>query len=391
MTIEIVSESSLPVLPQTALPSEKPRGEFRIPLLSSLDELLLHMVERGASDMHLAVGSAPRIRIDGSLVSLDEFPVFDQDMMEAACYRILDERQLDLLKTLRELDISHAIPGVARFRGNLLWQMGTLGCVFRAIPSHPMTLDQLGMPPVVTELACKPRGLVLVTGPTGSGKSTTLAAMIDHINTNYDHHIITIEDPIEFVHQNKRCIVRQRELGSDTLSFAAALKHALRQDPDVILVGEMRDLETISLAVTAAETGHLVFATLHTSSAASTMDRVIDVFPSGQQQQIRMQISGTILGVISQTLVRRADGRGRACATEIMLGTGGVRNMIREGKTHQITNALQSGGSVGMQTLNAALASLIARGVITEEEGRSHSSSPDELKDLVRHADERSG
>ncbi len=349
----------------------------------SLETLLRAMIDNGASDLHLAVGSPPAMRVDGLLRSVPEMGTLDQAAMEALLFPVIDTDQRDRLVRSRELDFSYSISGLSRFRGNVLWQRGTTGAVFRAIPARPVTLEELGMPPVLTELACRPRGLVLVTGPTGSGKSTTLAAMIDYINANFDHHIVTVEDPIEFMHRNKRCIVRQRELGSDTLSFAAALKHVLRQDPDVILVGEMRDLETISLAVTAAETGHLVFGTLHTTSAASTVDRIIDVFPSGQQAQIRMQLSGTLEGVISQALVPRAGGRGRACAMEIMIGTSAIRNMIREGKTHQIGNMIQSGGTVGMQTLNSALRTLVRAGTITSEEALAKSSQPDELRQML--------
>jgi twitching motility protein PilT len=349
----------------------------------SVEILLRAMVDHGASDLHLAVGSHPAVRIDGHLHPLTQFPQLSQNSMENVLLPVLDGDQTEKLHRSRELDFSYSIAGLSRFRGNLLWQRGTLGAVFRAIPARPITLEELGLPSVITELACRPRGLVLVTGPTGSGKSTTLASMIDYINTNFDHHIVTVEDPIEFMHRNKRCVVRQRELGADTLSFAAALKHVLRQDPDVILVGEMRDLETIGLAVTAAETGHLVFGTLHTTSAASTVDRVIDVFPSGQQQQIRMQLSGTLEGVISQCLVPKAEGRGRVCAMEIMLGTNAVRNMIREGKTHQINNIIQSSGSLGMQTLNSALKALVVSGQITLEAAIGKSSYPDELKAMI--------
>jgi len=349
----------------------------------TLEDLLRTMIENGASDLHLCVGGPPAMRIDGTLRAIPGAPSLDMGAMEAVLYPVLDGDQREKLIKTRELDFSVSIPGLSRFRGNILWQRNSLGAVFRAIPVRPITLEELNLPPIIRELASRPRGLVLVTGPTGSGKSTTLAAMIDYINANYDHHIVTIEDPIEFMHRNKRCIVRQRELGSDTLSFAAALKHVLRQDPDVILVGEMRDLETISLAVTAAETGHLVFGTLHTTSAASTVDRVIDVFPSGQQAQIRMQLAGTLEGVVSQCLLPRAEGRGRVCAMEIMVGTGGVRNMIREGKTHQINNMLQAGGSVGMQTLNSALRNLVISGVVTLEDAVAKSSYPDDLKAML--------
>lgn len=348
----------------------------------SLEDLLRQMCEMGASDLHVGVGSHPAGRVDGALKQMDQFPKLDQSMMEHLLKPALSADQQEELQQRRELDFSYSIHGLSRFRGNVLWQRGTLGAVFRAIPSRPLSLEELGLPEIVTELATMPRGLVLVTGPTGSGKSTTLAAMIDYINRTQDHHIVTVEDPIEFLHSNQRCIIRQRELGSDTLSFQAALKHVLRQDPDVILVGEMRDLETISLAVTAAETGHLVFGTLHTTSASSTIDRVIDVFPAGQQAQIRMQLSSTLQGVISQTLIRRASGKGRCCAMEIMVGTGAVRNMIREGKTHQINNILTSGAKAGMQTLNQSLKKLVQNEDISMEAAMEKSNAPDELKQL---------
>jgi twitching motility protein PilT len=260
-----------------------------------------------------------------------------------------------------------------------------MGAVFRAIPTKPPTLDELEFPPILKELCTKPRGLVLVTGPTGSGKSTTLAAMINYINELRSVHIVTIEDPIEFLHKNKRAIIRQRELGSDTTSFAEALRHVLRQDPDVILVGEMRDLETIALAVTAAETGHLVLATLHTSGAASTVDRILDVFPPHQQQQVRIQLADILEGVVSQTLLPRLDGRGRACAMEIMVGTHAVRNLIREGRTHQLTSAMQSGAGAGMITLNAALKNLVAEKQVAFEEALAKATNADEFTQLCKH------
>lgn len=348
-----------------------------------LPELLRLMVQREASDLHLGVGFAPSMRIDGRLVPVQSYVALNQDAMEKILYPHLDPDQLEKLRHDRELDFSYSVAGLSRFRGNILWQRGTLGAVFRAIPSRPLTIDELNLPPIIKSLATRPRGLMLVTGPTGSGKSTTLAAMIDYINTEFHHHVVTIEDPIEFLHRNKKCIIRQRELGSDTLSFAAALKHVLRQDPDVILVGELRDLETISLAVTAAETGHLVFGTLHTTSAASTVDRIIDVFPAGQQQQIRMQLSSTLLGVVAQTLVPKLGGKGRACAMEIMVGTGAVRNLIREGKTHQMVNLLQAGSNVGMQTLNQALRTLVQDKVVSKDDALEKSNDAQELQSLL--------
>ncbi|MFH1453909.1 MAG: type IV pilus twitching motility protein PilT [Armatimonadota bacterium] len=350
----------------------------------TLDILLKEMVDKKASDLHLAVGSPPSIRVDGQLLPIEGHEALSNDALRGILYKVLTEDQINKFEKDREFDFSYSLPGVSRFRGNLLFQRGTLGGVFRSIPSRPLTLEELNLPPVIQELCDRPRGLVLVTGPTGSGKSTTLAAMIDYINRNRNEHIVTIEDPIEFLHKSQKSIVRQRELGTDTLSFAEALKHVLRQDPDVILVGEMRDLETISLAVTAAETGHLVFGTLHTTSASSTVDRVIDVFPSGQQQQIRMQLSTTLEGVVSQTLVPKKEGHGRICAMEILIGVPGVKNMIREGKTHQIMNMIQSGGQSGMQSLNSSLQKFVREGLITKEAAMSKSSAPEELNLLIQ-------
>ncbi len=357
-------------------PLGTPAGAF------SIDEILRKMVSMRASDLHLAVGSPPNIRIDGKLVPLSDYGTISNEILKGALYSIISEDQKKTFEKNKELDFSHSIPQVSRFRGNMLYQRNTLGAVFRSIPANPPSIEELNLPPVITALSKKPRGLVLVTGPTGSGKSTTLASMVDYINRSRSEHIVTIEDPIEFLHKNQKSIIRQRELGSDTLSFSEALKHVLRQDPDVILVGEMRDLDTISLAVTAAETGHLVFATLHTTSAASTIDRVIDVFPSSQQAQIRMQLSTTLEGIICQTLVPRKEGKGRACAMEILIGTLGVRNLIREGKTHMIVNMLQAGVKDGMQTLNSALHKLVVSGAVSQDDALLKSSQPDELKSL---------
>lgn len=353
----------------------------------SMGELLKIMVERKASDLHLAVGSPPSARIDGKLNPFEEYGILQNESLKEILYKILTEEQIKKFEETRELDFSYSMPGISRFRGNMLFQRGTIGAVFRAIPSRPLTLEELNLPPVVKELCERPRGLILVTGPTGSGKSTTLASMIDYINKNRPEHIVTIEDPIEFLHKSQKSIIRQRELGSDTLSFGEALKHVLRQDPDVILVGEMRDLETISLAVTAAETGHLVFGTLHTTTASSTIDRIIDVFPSHQQQQIRMQLSNTLEGVLCQTLVPKKDGKGRVCAMEILIGVAGVRNLIREGKTHQIINMLQSGAQVGMQSLNTSLQKIFKQGLISKEDALAKSSQPDELQRLISGSD----
>jgi twitching motility protein PilT len=355
----------------------------------AMDKLLERMVQINASDLHLGVGSPPTFRTNGTLMSL-EIPPLNPEMVKEMLYTILTPEQQEKFEREKELDFSYSLPGVSRFRENILLQRGTIGAVFRAVPTRPLTLDELGLPAVLKKLCDKPRGLVLVTGPTGSGKSTTLAVMIDYINEYEAVHIVTIEDPIEFLHRNKKSLIRQRELGADTNSFAAALKHILRQDPDVILVGEMRDLETISLAITAAETGHLVFATVHTIGAPATVDRVVDVFPPHQQQQIRMQLSIILEGVISQTLIPRADGTGRACALEIMLGTIGVRNLIREGKTHQLTNIIQSGAQHGMQTLDASLKSLYQQGTINYQEAVAHANNPAEFR-LITGEESRTG
>jgi twitching motility protein PilT len=350
-------------------------------VLKSIDELLKKMVEKTASDLHLAVGSPPTLRIDGKLIPLDVQPLSHQELQEMV-YSILNFSQREELEKQKELDFSYSVPGLSRFRGNALYQRGTMGAVFRAIPQRPLTLQELGFANL--ESFCKkPRGLVLVTGPTGSGKSTTLAGMIDYINENEAVHIVTIEDPIEFLHRNKKSIIRQRELGTDTLAFPNALKHVLRQDPDVILVGEMRDLETIGLAITAAETGHLVFATLHTTGAAQTIDRIIDVFPPYQQQQVRVQLSGIIEGVISQTLLPRASGSGRICAMEIMVATPAIRNLIREGKTAQMQSMIQTGGQFGMVSLDMSLKGLVQKEIVTFEEALAKAANQDEFRKLL--------
>ena len=348
----------------------------------TIDELLKGMVEKQASDLHLAVGSPPTYRIHGVLIPVNQEPLSIETMQQLLGVVLAHETQHKKFEEEKELDFSYSIPGVSRYRGNLLYQRGTIGAVFRAIPTRPMTLDELGFPPILKELCQKPRGLVLVTGPTGAGKSTTQAAMIDYINDQRAVHIVTIEDPIEFLHKNKKAIIRQRELGVDTLSFAEALKHALRQDPNVILVGEMRDLETIALAVTAAETGHLVLATLHTTGAPATVDRVVDVFPPHQQQQIRVQLAGVLEAVVSQTLVPSKDGKSRLCAIEIMIGTPAIRNLGREGKSHQITSSIQAGGKYGMITLDAALKNLVAGGKVSMEEAMLKAVDVEEFKRL---------
>ena len=348
-----------------------------------IDDLLRLMLERGGSDLHLTVGSPPGIRQRGELLRVENMrPLTPRDTMEMIL-GLLSEEQRRRFETELELDFAYSIPGVSRFRANVFQQRNSMGAVFRVIPIKIPTLEELGLPKVCTYLADRPRGLVLVTGPTGSGKSTTLAAMIDHINETRAVHIMTMEDPIEFMHRNKKSYVNQREVGEDTHSFAAALKRVLRQDPDVILVGEMRDLETISAAITAAETGHLVLATLHTTGGPETIDRIIDVFPPHQQQQVRMQLSTSLEGVLSQTLLRSTDGRSRVMAMEIMLGIPAISNLIREGKTHQMETIIQGGASLGMQTLDQALKNLLTGGRVTFEEAISKAKNPRELAQMV--------
>jgi twitching motility protein PilT len=345
-------------------------------------EVLLQVMERQASDLHLTAGSPPMIRQDGKLHALDYSPLTPQTTREVI-YSILTNDQRQKLETEWQIDLAYSIPGRARFRVNAYFQRASLSAAFRLIPHDMPSLGELGLPPVIKDFTKKPRGFVLVTGPTGSGKSTTLAAMLDLINEVRHEHILTIEDPIEFLHRHKRCIINQRELGADAQTFGLGLKAALRQDPDVILVGEMRDLETISTALTAAETGHLVFATLHTQDTAQTVDRIVDVFPSEQQQQVRVQLSVALEGIVTQQLLPKADGQGRLCACEILVPTPAVRNLIREGKTHQIYSALQTGGQFGMQTMDAALAQLVREHKITRELAESRSSAPEELRRLM--------
>ncbi len=346
-------------------------------------DILMDVVSRNASDLHITAGAPPSVRVRGRLVGLDGYPVLSTTDTREIVYSILTNDQRQRLETDWQLDFAYAIPGHARFRVNAYFQRGALGAAFRLIPSKIASIDDLGLPTAVHEFTNKPRGFVLVTGPTGSGKSTTLASMIDAINVTREEHIMTIEDPIEFLHRHKKCVVNQREIGSDAQSFAAALKAALRQDPDVILVGEMRDLETISTALTAAETGHLVFATLHTQDTPQTIDRIIDVFPPAQQQQVRVQLSVALQGIVTQQLLPTADGSGRIAACEVLVPTAAVRNLIREGKTHQIPSAMQTGAGVGMQTLDASLAALVRAGKITQRLAEARSSTPDELKRLM--------
>jgi twitching motility protein PilT len=351
-------------------------------LQSGLSDYLFDAIERGASDLHVTAGVPPMVRIRGEVEPLD-YPPLTPNATRELIYDILSNDQRQRLENDWELDFSYSLPRTARFRVNVYFQRGSLGAAFRTIPHEIMTLEKLGLPKAVEDMTEKPRGLVLVTGPTGSGKSTTLAAMIDRINETRHEHIMSVEDPIEFLHNHKSCIVNQREVNQDTKSFAQALKHVLRQDPDVILVGEMRDLETISLAVTAAETGHLVFGTLHTQDAPQTVDRIIDVFPPHQQHQVRTQLANAMQGIITQTLIPRRDGKGRVVACEVLVPTPGVRNLIREAKNHQIYSAMQTGGKFGMQTMDAALVQLVRRGLISQQEAEKRSSSPDELRRLA--------
>jgi twitching motility protein PilT len=353
----------------------------------NIDQLLTELVSRGGSDLHLTVGSHPVVRLHGSLKRLEEFPKLTADDTLHMLYRIMSSEQQKRLETQGQIDMSYSIPGLARFRVNAYSQRESLAAAFRLIPMELKTLEELGLPPSLHLLTRKPRGLVLVTGPTGSGKSTSLAALIDEINRERADHIVTIEDPIEFLHKHKLCIVNQREIGSDTHSFADALRAALRQDPDVILLGEMRDLETIATALTAAETGHLVFATLHTQNAPATVDRVIDVFPAAQQEQIRMQLAGALEGIVTQTLLPTADGRGRVASLEILFPDDAVRNLIRQGRVEQIYSVMQTGTQRGMQTMEQALQALVTRNVITKDTALTASSRPDQLLGLL----ERSG
>ena len=352
----------------------------------SIDDLLEQMVARGASDLHLSVGSKPAIRVHGHIQRLEEFETLKPDDTQQLLYQILSTEQQKNFEIKRQLDFAYGVPGLARFRVNVYFQRGSLGGAFRLIPEAIKTLEELGLPSSLHELAQKPRGLVLVTGPTGSGKSTTLASLIDEINRTRAEHILTIEDPVEFVHRHKKCIVNQREIGFDAPNFAEGLRAALRQDPDVILVGEMRDLETIATALTAAETGHLVLGTLHTQSASSTVDRIIDVFAPAQQEQVRMQIAGSLQGIITQALLPTGDGNGRVPALEILLPDDATRNLIRQGKVEQIYTIMQTGTQRGMQTMEQSLAELTLRHQISLETALSRSSRPDQLLGLLERA-----
>jgi twitching motility protein PilT len=345
--------------------------------------VLGRMVEVRASDVHLSPGFPPAVRVRGRITPVDDYPPLTPQDTREIVYSLLNDAQRKRFENEQQLDFAYSIPGVARFRVNVFFQRGSVSAAFRLIPNEIQGLESLGLPKVMAEFTRKPRGFVLITGPTGSGKSTTLASMVDMINEEREEHILTIEDPIEFLHRHKRCIVNQREIGADAIDFAGALKSALREDPDVILVGEMRDLETISTALTAAETGHLVFATLHTQSTAQTVDRIIDVFPPHQQHQVRMQLSIALQGIVTQQLLPTADGSARVVGCEVLIPNPAIRNLIREGKTHQIYSALQTSGAAGMQTMDSHLAQLVRTGKITRQLAEQRASIPEELGRLL--------
>jgi twitching motility protein PilT len=370
-----------PVVPARAMTEED--TDFEAGLLT---DLLCEVLDRRASDLHITAGARPTLRVNGSLEPLEERPLLTPPVIQRMMYAVLTQRQREKFEEELELDFAYAVPGKARFRVNLYKQRDAVGAAFRLIPYEIKPLEELGIPPAVSNFAMLPRGFVLVTGPTGSGKSTTLASLVDLANRSRRDHIVTVEDPIEFLHRHKSCLVNQREVGEDTWSFQNALKHVLRQDPDIILVGEMRDLETISVALTAAETGHLVFATLHTQDAAQTIDRVIDVFPPHQQQQIRVQLAGALQGIVCQTLAKTVDGKGRVVATEVLVATPAIRNLIREGKTHQIYSTLQAGAKHGMHTMDQHLAELVKSRRISFETGIEKCHNVDDFNRLTGRA-----
>jgi len=372
MSVEAVSPFGVPA-PE---PEQGPSGV-------SVQEFLSTLLDLDGSDLHLTAGAPPTVRVHGDLVRLENYPPLDPETLRQLIYSILPQRHREHFEQDLELDTSYSLPGKARFRVNVYQQRDAMGAAFRLIPFEIRSLEQLGLPVNLSDMARLPRGLVLVTGPTGSGKSTTLAAMVDIVNQERPCHIMTVEDPIEYLHHHKTSLVNQREVGADTKSFSEALKHVLRQDPDVVLVGEMRDLETISTAVTAAETGHLVFATLHTQDAPQTIDRIIDAFPPHQQQQIRVQLSTTLQGVITQQLLQTWDGKGRVCVCEVLVATPAIRHLIREGKVHQIYSSMQAGGRYGMRTMDQGLAALVQSGKISFELALQRCHDPQELGRLT--------
>jgi twitching motility protein PilT len=351
----------------------------------TLYDLLKIMIDRNASDLHVSTGTPPRVRVDGQLIPLNGEPLNPADT-KALCYSILTDTQKHKFEENNELDLSFGMKGLSRFRANIFMQRGAVAGAFRMIPYKIRTFNELGLPPIINELTKKPRGLVLVTGPTGCGKSSTLAAMIDRINKERHEHIITVEDPIEYIHTHSSCLVNQREVNSDTASFKDALRYVLRQDPDIVLIGEMRDLETIEAALTVSETGHLTFATLHTNTAVQTINRIIDVFPAHQQEQIRVQLSFVLEGIISQQLLPKKGG-GRVLAVEIFIPNAAIRNLIREDKTHQLYSMMQTGQTkFGMQTMNQSLFELFKKGLITYEDALSKSTIPDELLNMMQRS-----
>ncbi len=379
---EFKFDEGLPGAYKPGAQEDRKAGEPQIVEDLHIDDLLHIVVDRNASDLHLSADCEPVIREDGQLKRLNYIKV-PYNISQRMMYDILSDEQIHKFETTMELDFSYSLPRRARFRVNMYRDRGTVAAAFRLIPQKIPTCRDLNLPLLLEQLTEKPRGLVLVTGPTGSGKSTSLAAMIDFINTQHAHHIITIEDPIEYLHSNKLSVINQRELGQDTKSFGAALRASLREDPDVILVGEMRDLETIQLAITAAETGHLVFATLHTNTAAESIDRMIDVFPPGQQEQIRIQLSNNLIAVIAQQLLARAGNPGRVPAIEIMIATPAIRNLIRENKTHQIPSVIQTSANVGMVAMDQTLRDLYLKGVITLEDAMTRAVNVEELKKMI--------
>lgn len=352
--------------------------------MATLYDLLKMMIEKNASDLHITTGSPPRLRIDGKLVSVDHPSLTPADT-KATCYSILTDAQKHKYEENNELDLSFGVKGLSRFRANIFMQRGAVAGAFRTIPFEIRSFKELGVPEIVNELVRKPRGLILVTGPTGSGKSTTLASMVDKINAERSEHIITVEDPIEYLHPHKKCLVNQREVNADTVSFKAALRYVLRQDPDVVLIGEMRDLETIEAALTVSETGHLTLATLHTNSAVQTINRIIDVFPPHQQEQIRVQVSFVLEGIFAQQLIPKKSGQGRVLGVELLVPNPAIRNLIREDKIHQLYSTMQTGqAKYGMQTMNQSLFDLYTRGLISYEEALGRSTIPDELIAMIQ-------
>jgi twitching motility protein PilT len=359
-------------------------------MATTLYDLLNLMIEKGASDLHITTGSPPRLRVDGRLLPLDSQPLSPTDT-KTICYGVLTDAQKHTFEEHNELDFSFGLKGLSRFRANMFMQRGAVAGAFRAVPFELKSFTELGLPEIINDLAKRPQGLILVTGPTGCGKSTTLAAVIDRINSDRPQHIITIEDPIEYLHGHKKCLINQREVHADTASFREALRYVLRQDPDIVLIGEMRDLETIEAALKVSETGHLTFATLHTNSAVQAINRIIDVFPPHQQEQIRVQMSFVLEGIVAQQLIPRKMGQGRVLSTEVLVPNNAIRNLIREDKIHQIYSMMQSGQSkFGMQTMNQSLLELFRKGLITNEDALAHSQVPDELVTMLQRSQQAS-